>query len=374
MGYLSRRDSGHHVPGSGSRRCSGTDHNADEIRDILGKVANSVPEKVDLTLDVTHGFRHFPFVFYALVLYLKSLRGVNVRGAYYGLVEGVSSEQKPILDLQPLLDLPEWFYAVRMFREHGTPLPIRDLIEPLESVLREEAHKSDDSSQKGILFRSSSSSGKAAKELGRYAFAYGSALPLELGRAAKSLANPLNALSEPQCQHLLPPLSDLLIKDIVNVSDRYSIKTTNFTGEWKRTIVLDECELARQARMIDSYLDRGQIPLAVGLMREWVVSWMMFKDGTKEDRKYWIEENRRRPFEYGLGELLVRIRDHDDKVSKEQKEFGTFWTRLTIELRNALHHHGMRPREIANPQGGDTLDAVRDFWGRLSRYEIEPPK
>ena len=66
-------------------------NNRDEIRQILESVAKRIPEGADLTLDVTQGFRHFPFIFYALVLYLKSLRGVTIRGAYYGMIEGPST-------------------------------------------------------------------------------------------------------------------------------------------------------------------------------------------------------------------------------------------------------------------------------------------
>ena len=354
-------------------------HDADEIREILAKVARSVPENVDLTLDVTHGFRHFPFVFYALVLYLKSLRKVTIRGAYYGLYEGIPGP-KPILDLQPLLNLPEWFYAVRMFRDHGTPLPIRDLIEPLaeplKKALKDEASKLKDKDQSIALFKQSGSPEKAVDQLGRYAFAYGSALPLELGRAAEGLANPLKVFSAPQCQHLLPPLSDLVIKDIVDVADQFSIKKTGAKGEWKRKVVLDKCELDRQARMIDSYLDRGQIPLAVGLMREWVVSWMMWKVGTDREKENWVDESYRSPFEDRLGALSWFVRKPVGRVTAQQQKFGTFWGKLTNELRNAFHHHGMRSSEVSNPQGksGGKLDDVRDFWGELRKQEVDPPR
>lgn len=56
--------------------------NSDEISEILESIATQNPEGADLTLDVTQGFRHFPFIFYALVLYLTSLRDVKIRGAY----------------------------------------------------------------------------------------------------------------------------------------------------------------------------------------------------------------------------------------------------------------------------------------------------
>ena len=118
-------------------------NSSDEIRQILEKVARCVPEGAELTLDVTQGLRHFPFIFYALVLYLTSLRGVKVRGAYYGMIEGsLPDVPKPIVDLRPLLELPEWFHAVRMFRDQGTTSPIAKLLQPLADALRQEVQKS----------------------------------------------------------------------------------------------------------------------------------------------------------------------------------------------------------------------------------------
>ena len=114
-------------------------NSGDEIREILESVAECIPEGADLTLDVTQGFRHFPFIFYALVLYLKSLRGVIIRGAYYGMIEGPPRDApKPIIDLRPLLELPEWFHAVQMFRDQGTTMPMAQLLQPLADTLNDE--------------------------------------------------------------------------------------------------------------------------------------------------------------------------------------------------------------------------------------------
>ena len=72
------------------------------------------------------------------MLYLTSLRGINIRGAYYGMVVGIpQDEPKPIIDLQPLLELPEWFYAVRVFRDQGTTKPIAGLLQPLAADLND---------------------------------------------------------------------------------------------------------------------------------------------------------------------------------------------------------------------------------------------
>ena len=70
---------------------------ADEIRQIVETAAEQFPEGAELTLDVTQGLRHFPFVAYALAVYLTSLRGIRLRGAYYGMLEAFArdSEEPP---------------------------------------------------------------------------------------------------------------------------------------------------------------------------------------------------------------------------------------------------------------------------------------
>src|SRR5919201_4070869 len=62
----------------------------DEVRTIMEAVAEQIPEGAEVTLDITQGFRHFPFLLYALGIYLQSLRNVQIRAMYNGMVEGFS--------------------------------------------------------------------------------------------------------------------------------------------------------------------------------------------------------------------------------------------------------------------------------------------
>ena len=182
----------------------------DEIRQILEKVARCVPENAELTLDVTQGLRHFPFIFYALVLYLTSLRGVEVRGAYYGMIEGSSrDEAKPIVDLRPLLELPEWFHAVRMFRDQGTTLPIADLLEPLGRRLekeKEEQFKAGNQAEGQERIAQVKQVKDAVDWLGKRSFAYEAALPLELGKASRRLRDSIKNLASMKFD-AIPPLA-----------------------------------------------------------------------------------------------------------------------------------------------------------------------
>ncbi len=343
-----------------------------EIRKILESVADPkyIPEGAELTLDVTQGFRHFPFIFYALVLYLKSLRGVNIRGVYYGMAEGIPpTDPKPIIDLQPLVELPEWFYAVRMFRDQGTTMPMAQLLQPLADTLndeRKQLSKSGDTEADKRLSAQASQVKNSVDWLQRYAFAYESALPLELGKASKGLVDSIKGLPSIDSAGL-PPLVGELTNAIINAAKKSAFaKSPDRKGEWKRKIRLDENELRRQADMIDLYLERDQISLAVGLMREWVVSWAIWKSyKTEEIEKWWDNRYVRPRYERILGAILASARSKGPylTMTPEQEKFREYWDQLTDKLRNVLHHHAMRP--IAFDPEPKPLEKVKCFWNKL---------
>ena len=345
--------------------------NSGEIRQILESVADPkyIPEGAELTLDVTQGFRHFPFIFYALVLYLKSLRGVNIRGVYYGMAEGIPpADPKPIIDLQPLLELPEWFYAVRMFRDQGTTMSMANMLQPLADQLNDERgqlFKAGDAKAGRKLAAQANEVRNSVDWLQRYAFAYESALPLELGKASKglidSIQKPLSAGSVG-----LPPLFAELTEGITIAAENSAFgKFPRRGGGWKENICLDEAELERQACMIDIYLSRDQLSVGVGLMREWVVSWAIWKSGKVEECEKWLNNEVRRRYERILGAIGASAKSKSSRftMTPVQVEFRDFWNQLTDNLRNALHHHAMRPEALE--QVPNSLKKVQEFWNQL---------
>ena len=344
-----------------------------EIREILESVAKRIPEGVDLTLDVTQGFRHFPFILYALVLYLKSLRSVKIRGAYYGMIQGIPpNEPKPIIDLRPLLELPEWFHAVRMFRDQGTTKPMGDRLQPLADTLN---HEKDElfrnrNEEAGMERLEQAKRVKSSVDwLKRYAFAYESALPLELEKASRGLVDSIQDLPNIDSPSL-PPLVGELTKSIVDAAQETAF-TRSPSGKdlWKKRIPLDTEELKRQAYMIDLYLERDQLSLAVGLMREWVVSWAIWKSGSTGDIEVWLSSNVREKYEHWLANIGAAVRAKKPIPKKIPisvgREFGNFWNQLTHELRNALLHNAMRIQHVEEPPS--CLNDVREYWNVLKQ-------
>jgi CRISPR-associated DxTHG motif protein len=343
---------------------------AAHIREIVEKVGASIPEGADVTLDVTQGLRHFPFLFYAASLYLQSLRHVRIRGAYYGMIEGVpEGKPKPMVDLRPLLDLPEWFYAVRVFRETGSVKPMSELLKSIAQDSHERAASAGHDLQ---LHRQASAINGYCKILEDLAFAYESALPLELGRSANDFA--AKAEKFPEAMGPATPFAAELAASLRETVSPLQLATIlPNAGHWKTAVPLDQPELDRQARMIDLYLSRRQFPLAFGLMREWVISWCMLATGTASA---WIDYRKRKPIERRLGALAAFLnpqnRPEGVEPSPEQKALGKFWHQVSDELRNAFHHHGMRPNAVTISE--DRIEQVRGLWNDLRTGKVALPE
>ena len=124
----------------------------------------------------------------------------------------------------------------------------------------------------------------------------------------------------------------------------------------------------RQASVIEQYFERKQLPLATGLLREWVVSWVLQRRGSGS--AWWSREDRVRA-EQQLGALAAAAAsDLKSRLSEEQRGWAQFWADLS-ELRNTLHHHGMRRGSLeSSPQ---TVERIRQFWERLQKGATQLP-
>ncbi len=317
----------------------------------LALVSNAIAgSRADLTVDLTHGYRHFSFLTYIAVLYLAALRGVRVRGAYYGLLRSDASSR--FLDLRPLLDLPRWIHALQVVHETGSTQPLADAL--------------DDGSRGRTA--AARTAWDIARDLSAMSEAYLSGLPLELGRLAHDVgARRINPLKRLLARDHRLPLAGELIDELKGTLVSFAMDTPASGDGWKQRIDLTAVELDRQARIIDDLLQRKSVAAALGLMNEWTVSWVAWRRGRARD---WLDyRNVRRRAGRLLGAMAAVAGDAKlrNLLTEEQRSLGGFWTHLS-ELRNAYHHHGMRPAPLVGDRKMEkSLRRIQHFWNDTLR-------
>ena len=204
-----------------------------------------------MTLDVTHGYRSFPFLYFTAALFLKALRGVQIKAVYYAMLESEETE-KPIIDLSLLLDMVEWFYATRIFHHTGQASPLCELLRPLETPPAGVTGKDNAPYQLVKSIR---------RALENVSAAYAQALPLELGREAEQL---LRRITQPIPRHMEQkvPLATELFGSISSL--RILPSCTRQRRIRIKEVELNLSELTRQSSIIDSYLKQGYVNYALG--------------------------------------------------------------------------------------------------------------
>ncbi len=320
------------------------------VNEYLLAVCKRVSERgsVDLTVDLTHGFRHFSFLAYTAVLYLEALGIARVRGAHYGVFGGPGDQPNTFFDLRPLLELPRWVYALRVLRDTGSALPLAEAL----------ATGSDHPSIRQL--------DKCLKDLSK---AYHSGLPLELGRHARDiLRQSLRPLGRRLSGDHRLPLTNELVRRFEDTLRKFALPDDPVAGGgWKAKVELSRGELTRQGAIIDDLLQRGSIATALGMMDEWTVSWAVWR---LESGAGWLDFHGSRGRAASLlGAIGAVYRDSELKVllSDEQCRLGKFWNGLS-ETRNAYAHHGMRKQDLLGQQTALQERRITEVWGELKMF------
>jgi hypothetical protein len=295
-----------------------------------------------IIFDITHGPRQFAFYVMLAIQYLSVLREIPLEGAYYAWLRD-EPEPSPLIDLRPLLDMVESVHAVRVFTESGDAGPLAERIRAANGQ----------------------SAKRIARELLWISQARAAGLPLELGlfsqgfsshrREFRRILRSRGALLEDELWHRLETLLQ-----------RFSFETA--AGS-KGKLTLNRAELLRQAELINDLLKHGMVPVALGLMDEWTISWALLCDGPSEEWLDYHGERRTTAAKLGLLRSLAADQELQAILSPAQRELGNFWGNLS-DLRNAYAHHGMRSGELIGSssdarQAGAKRVAIEHYWQRL---------
>ena len=106
--------------------------------ELLRIMADHVGPGDRVDLDVTHGFRHLPMLAILAALHLRSVRGAQIGGIWYGAYDP-DSGAAPVHDLSGLLHIADWLQALNTYDKDGDYGAFAPLLGPAGALLAEAA-------------------------------------------------------------------------------------------------------------------------------------------------------------------------------------------------------------------------------------------
>ncbi len=98
----------------------------------------------ELYLEVTHGFRFMPMLYFPLINYARALKNITVGGIYYGSFDARDENGlAPILDLKSYDEILRWSFAAETFVNFGVSGPINNIVKEKQKILRKDFKEED---------------------------------------------------------------------------------------------------------------------------------------------------------------------------------------------------------------------------------------
>ncbi len=306
------------------------------VFDILG---DHLEDGDDIVLDLTHGLRHIPALLLSATQYYAARKKLNLLGIFYGAFEVRENGKTPIFDLTPLYDLSEWAYGVRLLRDYQFSAPLGEMLHKPQNK-----PQPDRSEQSRPERHGTTSVEKLGRSLKRLQYPLVSSIPLESGfEAHEALKNARDA--EDQLSNI-PPMKELW-RELEGQLKGFELEKPKIptkqrgTVQPKQKIQLTQDELERQSRLIEGYFRSDNLSAAANLLREWMISTIIFHSGDTEN---WLSYGKRRePMERKLGALSEWNKHEKLKIAltEDQEKLVVLWQSIS-KKRNDLAHAGMK--------------------------------
>lgn len=284
--------------------------NEAELWEIFRIVADQIPEKAQLYLDVTHGLRSLPILVLIVASYLRAAKNITIRSISYGAFELGKRETRggksivtecDVFELLPFVTLFDWSSGVDAFKRTGDP-------SPLASLLRQ-SHKEAEGDTKAAI-------GEVASSLEQISIDLELARPEDAMTRANNLQDQITSRIGAVGKYAQP-------FNLLGTMLRSAFKTIALPEN--RTEVVQD-RISAQRQLIQWYLQRRRYTLASLLAREWVVS--RYMQQVQHERDTYDPDKR------DQAERALRGVGRQDR-------FHEVWRQLKLpEIRNEIAHAG----------------------------------
>lgn len=329
-------------------RVTGNDDIDEVFNTLLGEIREINPSSI--ILDITHGFRSLPMVFFPSLMYMETLNQVELDGIYYG--EYNKTGESEIIDLTYLYTLMEWYHALKSFEKTGSMGSVSEMISDKKERLYREGENPQDLE-------------KMSRKLRGVSHALDSGLPLEAGTSAREAVEVLDNIDEAGFVGPEGAIIDPLREDLSEFEVEQEVSD-------KSEMDLDMDELERQTQLIDFYRENGKYWLGLQCARETFLSRVMYEEGGMY-RSNWLDTDKRQR----ISRKRLYRDDFDSEDEDSDTEYGygepadkeiiSLWDTIR-EQRNNFAHSGFKINSSNTDKANQVLDEFtdkmrdEDFW------------
>ncbi len=242
----------------------------DELWEIFNTLNDAVGESDEVAMDVTNGQRSLPMLALLTAAFMKTARDVSVSHLLYGAfdVGGAGQGVTPMFDLSEMLGLLDWSVAADRFIRSGDSRDMGRLLKDFSTEIKREGMYAE------TAIRRASPLEDAAHSLNRATDALFLLRPYSAMREIDILKkNFLRIFDSGLSENQMSPLYRLLKK----IDQSYS-ELGNAMPEKEDAAVAAET-LDQERQLIFWYYEHGHLMQSISLAREWLISWVMYRDG-----------------------------------------------------------------------------------------------
>ena len=297
-----------------------------ELWEIFQICADAVDPNDEIIFDITHAFRSLPLLIFIVAAYLRQAKSVRLQHIIYGAFEArdTDTNQTPIFDLTPFVELLDWINAFSIFQSSGDAREIAKLNVP----------------------------NNIERALTNVSAALLTNRTLEAQEAVSAFLNldlnhPQGLLKQPVPFRMLTERLKENYQDIGVYQPRSDPKRS----------------LKAQYQQIKWYVENQHYLQAITLMREWLVSW----ECIQSNRENWLNQDSRSGAEDMLNERVVSELSSltNALLPLASHLISTKLWRQCRDLRNDFAHCGMRRDPIRSHRA---IEATKNLFGEFGKF------
>ena len=319
----------------------------EEIEEAEGGKQGSA-QAAEVIVDFTHGPRDQQLALMIAVQQLEALGKLSIRDAYYGDItrssgpppasqrqsEGQAGQvaRGTLVPITEAIEVWRWIEAYRLFRDTGLTHALAELV---QGKGKEEM----------------------AERLEQLGWCYQGGLVVGLAKTAKEILEPEHKWELEGCLSGMPlgkEVADLICKEISN----YSLNSPE---------ELSPAHIKMQLRMLQRLWEEGNYPVALSLLYEIVLSWVILKCA-KQGKEKWADGWEREKVKRKIRAIYLGENPPEDMaIEIDEKKVTSLLgpassigrdLKLLVKHRNNVAHHGLE----FETERKKKWEALYNFW------------